>query len=130
MSPVRLTLVAAVLAYDLARDMVDRLSSPPPLRSRYVRSETKDEKDMITGSAGIVKGCREGVVWQMVVRQGLSARSGDDSCGLLLVGLRDFSTRMQEDATRRVSKCTTNENSLVRNVQCMEDEKADYLRGS
>jgi hypothetical protein len=49
-----LTLVAAVLAYDRARDMVDtcrdmgpRLSSPPPLRSRYVRSDTRDEKDML-----------------------------------------------------------------------------------
>lgn len=42
-----LTLVAAVLAYERALDSVERLSSPPPLRSRYVRSETSEEKDML-----------------------------------------------------------------------------------
>lgn len=42
-----LTLVAAVLAYDRALEILGRLSSP--LRSRYVRSETSDEKDILCG---------------------------------------------------------------------------------
>jgi hypothetical protein len=51
-----LTLVAAVLAYDRARDMVEtcrdmglRLSSAALLRSRYVKSDTRDENDMLCG---------------------------------------------------------------------------------
>ena len=58
MSPDMLTLVAAVLAYDLAYDSAldicealdgcELLSSG--LRSRNVRSETKEEKDMFSGT--------------------------------------------------------------------------------
>jgi len=44
MSPLMLTLVAAVLAYDRPLDMAGRDS---PLRSRYVRSDTNEEKDIV-----------------------------------------------------------------------------------
>lgn len=44
MSPDMLTLVAAVLAYDRARETCERMSSFSEFR--YVMSETSEEKDM------------------------------------------------------------------------------------
>jgi hypothetical protein len=47
MSPDMLTLVAAVLAYDLALESCDPRSVRLLLLSLKVRSETREEKDMI-----------------------------------------------------------------------------------
>ena len=44
-----LTLVAAVLAYDRARDICDCLSSLRSASLRYAMSETRLEKDMVRG---------------------------------------------------------------------------------
>lgn len=49
MSPVMLTLVAAVLAYDRARDSCDCLSSLRSVSLRYAMSETRVENDMVNG---------------------------------------------------------------------------------
>jgi len=47
-----LTLVADVLAYDFARESVERLSERSLSLSLKVKSETSDEKDMVGCLAG------------------------------------------------------------------------------